>query len=74
MSAPAGSDVDSFVVVTNRDVYALLQDVSRKLDPLPASVLDHETRIRALERKVWAAAGAAGLAGTLAGKLLPFLA
>lgn len=37
-------------------------------------VHDHETRIRALEHRVWTASGAAAVVGTAAGYLLQFLA
>ncbi len=65
------------VRVTMSDVYRLLLEVRdevREMRPLPARIEDHETRIRSLERKVWAAAGAAaaagGVLGTIAQQLL----
>src|SRR5690606_31252021 len=54
------------VKVTLRDVYAIMLEVRdqvRDMHPLPSRIEDHETRIRSLERKVWAAAGAAAAAG-----------
>lgn len=42
-------------------------DMSRKLDDIPRQVHDHESRIRALERRLWMAAGAAAVAGTFIG-------
>ena len=58
------------VKVTLRDVYAIMLEVRdqvRDMHPLPSRIEDHETRIRSLERKVWAAAGAAAAAGGVVG-------
>lgn len=64
MTIPTPSPApDQFVVITNREVYEAVVELGRKLDPLPATLTDHETRIRSLERKVWGAAGVAGVAG-----------
>lgn len=38
-----------------------MQELVTKLDPIPRTVADHESRLRALERKVWTAAGASSL-------------
>lgn len=45
-------------------------EMSAKLDDIPRQVRDHETRIRALERRLWMAAGAAAAAGTIVGWVL----
>lgn len=61
--------------VTLREVYDAVLDLRRTLDPLPAQVTDHETRLRSLEQKVWRyVAIAAFLAFALGGIPLPFLA
>lgn len=63
--------------VTGADLLARLDKLSsdidgigRKIDDLPRQVHDHESRIRALERRLWMASGAAAVAGTLIGWLL----
>lgn len=61
---------DSFVVITNREVYEAVTELGRKLDPVPTALADHETRLRSLERKVW---GAAGIAAILAGGVTKLL-
>lgn len=60
----------SGVMITNEQIFGELRGVSAevsaiggKLDTLALHNNDHETRIRALERKVWAAAGAASVLG-----------
>ena len=50
-------------------VAVILARVEAKLDRLVDDKRDHEDRIRALERKVWAAAGAATAAGGAIGVL-----
>lgn len=64
------TEEDDTVRVGMADIYRLLLEVRdevREMRPLPPRVDDHETRIRALERKVWAAAGAAAAAGGVVG-------
>lgn len=65
--------------ITLRDVFhaqqeqgrllaTMASDIKRALDSLDRtkdSVADHEERIRALEKKVWQAAGAASFVGSL---------
>ena len=58
------------VKVTMADLYRLLSEVRdevRSMRPLPAKLDDHESRLRALERKVWSAAGAAAAVGGAVG-------
>jgi len=45
-------------------------DMSRKLDDVPRQVHDHESRLRAVERRLWLASGAAGFGGVVTGWLL----
>lgn len=50
-----------------------LARIETKLDGLTGSNVDHEARIRALERTKWLAIGAATAAGGLAGKIAGIL-
>ena len=52
-------------IITLREVYDAVQDLGRRVGSMPSTVTDHETRIRALERRVWQAAGAATVLGAL---------
>ena len=56
---------DNGVRITNREIYEQLLAMDKKLDPLPNTVKDHESRIRALERLVWGAGGVGGVVGSL---------
>lgn len=63
------------------EVRRLLASIDNKLDLMQLSVAhanksvdDHETRIRAIEKHIWRAAGAAGFLGGLAGIVAGFLA
>lgn len=40
------------VVVTLDAIYETVQSIDKKVDPLPAQVADHETRLRAVETTV----------------------
>lgn len=46
------------VKVTLGTIYDKLLEVDKKVDPLPAAVLDHEKRLRAIETRVYTAIGA----------------
>lgn len=73
--------------ITLRDVFqaqqeqgkvlaAMASDIKRALDSLDRtkdSVADHEERIRALEKKVWQAAGAASFVGASASVLISMI-
>lgn len=52
------------LVVETRDG---VRDLSTKLDNLTDDSRDHETRLRALEQRVWKWAGAAAVLGTAGG-------
>jgi len=58
------------VRITLRDIY----EVVVRHDKANANerLLDHEDRIRSLERQVWAWAGGAALAGALIGQIVQF--
>lgn len=51
------------VKVTLDAIYATVLGIDKKVDPIPGTLLDHETRIRALERHVWLWLGAASVGG-----------
>lgn len=58
------------VRITQREIYDLLVAIDKKLDPLPARIEDHETRLRALERQVWRWAGVAALVASVTATLI----
>lgn len=58
------------VTITAKEVYDKLSELVVAMSPVPARVEDHETRLRSLERKVWAAAGFAAAIGTGIGTVL----
>lgn len=58
------------VQISLRDIYDTVVGIDKKVDPLVREVEDHEGRIRALERQVWAWVGAAGVIAGLAGALV----
>lgn len=60
---------DAPFVVTLRDVWEAVHNLSEKLEGVPAAVRDHETRIRQLERWVWWAAGIGSAGGLGLSKL-----
>ena len=51
------------VTVALEAIYAKVLEIDKKVDPLPALVRDHETRIRSLERQVWIWVGASAVGG-----------
>jgi hypothetical protein len=74
VSSPATGGAPA--VITLREVYDLVVEVRDTVAIVPThakTLDDHEGRIRALERKVWLAAGAAAVIGGVAGKFLPLL-
>lgn len=63
------------VSITGREIYDLLMEMRRdvlelsgKVDAMPTTLTDHETRLRHLERAVWGYAGAAAVGGGLLGQ------
>lgn len=81
MNGPGESGGIAFTI-TGKDIWDSLQGVRESVDRLhtdlagvPAQLADHELRIRALEKRVWLAAGfAAGAGGTVGGLLSRLLA
>lgn len=77
------TDLNGFVTISNREVFdrlGLVQsqvaELSVKLDPVSvaiarveAELLDHENRLRSLERRAWALAGGAAVIGGIAAKV-----
>lgn len=64
------------VVITTRELYDELRavhDEVKSIGEKVADIADHETRIRSLERKVWAALGGGAVLGGAAGTLTTFL-
>ncbi|MEV0698223.1 hypothetical protein AB0I53_09925 [Saccharopolyspora sp. NPDC050389] len=68
---------DSGVTITLSQMYGEMQamhgevrEMRTELRAGLATVSDHETRLRTLERKVWAAAGASGILGAIITALL----
>lgn len=58
------------VEITLRDVWMALQEVKSSVHGVPAAQHDHETRLRALERRVWWASGIAAAVGAIGTNLL----
>lgn len=62
--------VDPHVKVTLRDIYGLLlvlQSDVAEVKGHDVQIVDHETRLRALEKWIWRASGIAAAAGALGG-------
>jgi len=77
--APAGPDSGS-VYITTTEMYRELRQVHDEVKGLRSDLktlmddrADHEDRIRALERRVWTASGAATVIGAGAGVLAQML-
>lgn len=49
--------------ITLREVYDAVQELRHSLASAPATLTDHETRLRSLERKIWWASGFAAVGG-----------
>lgn len=58
---------------TMRDVLLKLVEISTKLDNALGQGVDHEARLRVLEKRQWAAMGAAAAVGGIAGKVAGLL-
>jgi hypothetical protein len=61
------------VRVTLGTIYDKLLHLEAVIAPLPGHVLDHEVRIRAIEKYLWILIGASGVLGAGAGQLINFL-
>lgn len=44
-------------IITLREVYDLVLELKTEMAPTPRALIDHEDRIRDLERKVWSFSG-----------------
>ena len=67
------SDAEPSTRVTLKDVYAVALETKEALYPLPATVRDHEVRIRAIEKYLWIWIGASGVLGAGIGQLISFI-
>jgi hypothetical protein len=56
--------------VTLGAIYNQLLVMDKKLDPIPQQVIDHEIRIRAIEKYLWIWIGSAGAVGAGAGQII----
>ena len=70
MTPPNEDNSSGHVVVTLAQIYSVVlevqvdvSDIKTALTEVSKKTEDHETRIRALERRVWAAGGAGGAIG-----------
>lgn len=62
--------VDKLTAIIDPALTTIREDVAEVV----ADVADHESRIRAVERRLWVAAGIAAAAGTGLSQILPALA
>lgn len=65
--------IDPHVKITLRDIYGALLGVQSDVAEIKGhslSISDHETRIRALEKWVWGAAGLGTVGGAALGQLI----
>lgn len=65
----ADNDMGS-VTITAKEVYDKLSELVVSMSGVPARIEDHETRLRSLERKIWAATGFAAALGAGLGTAL----
>jgi hypothetical protein len=56
--------------ITLGAIYNQLLVMDKKLDPIPQQVIDHEIRIRAIEKYLWIWIGSAGAVGAGAGQII----
>ncbi len=75
MGAPGVTVINEGNVPLSEDaaLVSFLTRVEVKLDSVLTRGDDHETRIRALERKVWLVAGGAAVLGGILGNFAPLL-
>lgn len=59
--------------ITVREVYDAVMSLRQELQHTPRMVDDHEKRLRDLERKVWASAGAATVLGAVLSQLITMI-
>lgn len=56
---------DPHTIVTLGEILKEVRSLKETLGHMPEKVTDHESRLRALERKVWGIGGAAALSGAV---------
>lgn len=70
---------DGSVIITPTEVYSevratreAVQQLSAQIGGVPAQLTDHETRLRAVEKLIWRAAGGAMILGGIGGYALTY--
>lgn len=58
-------DIPSWAIELIKQVERLNEKIPTHVDWVERNIKDHEMRLRALERKVWIVAGAAGVIGAV---------
>lgn len=58
-------DIPNWAIELIKQVERLNEKIPTHIDWVERNIKDHEMRIRALERKVWVVAGAAGVVGAI---------
>ena len=66
-------DESPVVAVSLVQIYEKLVDIDKKFDPVPATIADHENRLRTLEKHMWVWVGAASLGSGGIGALITHL-
>lgn len=62
-------EIPAWAIELIKQVERLNEKIPTHIDWVERNIKDHEMRIRALEKKIWLAAGAAAVIGTFAGQL-----
>lgn len=76
----SGQSSEVVLSITGRDIWEKLDRIESSVSGIPEKlsthdkrIEDHETRLRAVERRVWAALGAAAVLGGSAGAVASLL-
>jgi hypothetical protein len=67
------SDDNLHAVITLREVYDAVVELKQELNAVPRMVIDHEERIRDLERKIWGFSGLAAIIGAALAQVVAFM-
>jgi hypothetical protein len=59
--------------LTLREVYDAVVELKQELNAVPRMVIDHEERIRDLERKIWGFSGLAAIIGAALAQVVAFM-
>ena len=60
-------------IITLREVYDLVLELKTEMAPTPRALIDHEDRIRDLERKVWSFSGISAVLAVAISQLIQLL-